>query len=83
MSGWPRHPAAYAPTAAEVLTPAPVPKPVIAMGVEERRLMGVIVADPDADGPRLAFADWVEARDAEWAGLIRGQIGLPRHAGES
>ena len=34
-----RHPAAYAPTAAEVLTPGPVPKPTVPMGVEERRLM--------------------------------------------
>lgn len=73
-----RHPAAYAPTAAEVLTPGPVPPPVIAMGAEERRLMDAILADPDMDEPRLRFADWVEATDPERAVFIRSQLGSPR-----
>ncbi len=78
-----RHPAAYAPTAAEVLTPPPVPLPTIAMGADERRLMDAIIADPDADEPRLRFAEWVERTDAKRARFIRGQLlGLPRGADE-
>ena len=74
-----RHPAAYAPTAAEVLAPPPVPLPTIAMGADERRLMDAIIADPDADEPRLKYADWVEASDPERARFIREQLaGLPR-----
>jgi uncharacterized protein (TIGR02996 family) len=77
-----RHPAAYAPTAAEVLTPGPVPPPVVPMGAEERRLMDAIIADPDADEPRLRFADWVEATDPQRAAFIRGQIELPLSVSE-
>lgn len=78
-----RHPAAYAPTAAEVLTPDPVPLPTVPMGSEERRLMDAILTDPQSDEPRLRFADWVEARDPERAAFIRGQInGSPRGGDE-
>lgn len=72
-----RHPAAYAPTAAEVLTPGPVPPPTVPMGVEERRLMDAILADPDADEPRWKFAEWVEASDPERAAFIRQQLSHP------
>lgn len=78
-----RHPAAYAPTAAEVLAPPPVPLPTIAMGPDERRLMDAIIADPDADEPRLRYADWVEASDPERAKFIREQLaGSTRGADE-
>jgi uncharacterized protein (TIGR02996 family) len=78
-----RHPAAYAPTAAEVLTPGPVPPPTVAMCTQEQVLMDAILADPDADEPRLKYADWVEATDPDRGAFIRGQVvGLPRHAGE-
>ncbi len=82
-----RHPSAYAPTAAEVLTPDPVPPPTVPMSADERRLMDAILADPDADEPRLRYADWVEATDPARARLIRHQLvnpdreggGEPRH----
>lgn len=72
-----RHPAAYAPTAAEVLTPGPVPLPAVAMSADERKLMDAIIADPDADEPRLKYAEWVEASDPERAAFIREQISHP------
>ncbi len=76
-----RHPAAYAPTAAEVLTPGPVPPPTVAMSADERRLMDAIIADPAADRPRLRYADWVERTDPERAAFVRDQIaGSPRVA---
>ncbi len=78
-----RHPAAYAPTADEVLAPPPVPLPTIPMGADERRLMDAIIADPDADEPRLRYADWVEASNPVRAGFIRHQLaGSPRGADE-
>jgi uncharacterized protein (TIGR02996 family) len=73
------HPVAYAPTAAEVLTPDLVPPPVVVMAPDERRLMDAILSAPDADEPRLRFADWVGASDPERAAFIRAQINaLPR-----
>jgi uncharacterized protein (TIGR02996 family) len=78
-----RHPAAYAPTADEVLAPPPVPPPTIPMSATERALMDAIIADPDADEPRLRYADWVEASDPERARFIRSQLaGSPRGADE-
>ncbi|MEO2091433.1 MAG: TIGR02996 domain-containing protein [Gemmataceae bacterium] len=74
-----RHPSAYAPTAAEVLTPDRVPPLVVSMSADERRLMDAILADPDADAPRLRYANWVEAMDPERAAFIRGQVtGFPQ-----
>lgn len=77
-----RHPAAYAPTAAEVLTPPPVPLPAVPMGQAERALMAEVIADPDADGPRLQYAEWVEPTDPDRAAFIREQLANPdSHAG--
>lgn len=76
-----RHPSAYAPTATEVLAPAPVPPPAVRMSVDERRLMDAIIADPDADAPRLRYADWAEATDPERAVFIRNAV-LRRDQGE-
>jgi uncharacterized protein (TIGR02996 family) len=77
-----RHPAAYAPTAAEVLAPGPVPLPTVPMGAVERALMDTIIGDPDADEPRLRFADWVERGDPDRAAFIREQISHPLSASE-
>ena len=76
-----RHPSAYAPTAAEVLTPDPVPPPAVPMSANERRLMDAILADPDADEPRLRYADWLAATDPERAKLIREQLADPERPG--
>ena len=65
-----RHPSAYAPTAAEVLTP---PVAGIALPQAEPHLRAVL-DDPDADGPRLAYAEWVEAADPARAEFIRRQL---------
>lgn len=72
-----RHPSAYAPTANEVLMPEPIPRPTIRMTADERRLMDAILDNPDADEPRLQFAEWVEARDPERAVFIRHQLVNP------
>jgi uncharacterized protein (TIGR02996 family) len=47
------------------------------MDADERLLMDAILADPDADEPRLRFAEWVEACDPERASFIRHQLANP------
>lgn len=69
-----RHPSAYAPTAEEVLHPPPVPLPTVPMLDEERRLINDVLANPDADEPRLRFAEWVEQSDPARAQFIRSQL---------
>jgi uncharacterized protein (TIGR02996 family) len=52
-------PSYRAPNAADVLDPArarPPEPPRVSEG--ERRLLDAVLADPDADAPRLAYADW-------------------------
>jgi uncharacterized protein (TIGR02996 family) len=71
-----RNPSYRAPNAADVLDPAraqpPDPPPV---SDAERRLLDAVLADPDADAPRLAYADWAERQgDVARANLIREQI---------
>ena len=45
------------------------------MSLGRREFLDAIRADPDADAPRLIYADWLEENgDAERAGLIRFQI---------
>jgi uncharacterized protein (TIGR02996 family) len=71
-----RNPSYRAPNAADVLDPSrakpPEPPP---MSETERRLLDVILADPDADAPRLAYADWAEKQgERDRARLIRQQI---------
>ena len=65
-----RHPSSYAPTAAEVLTP---PLALPACSVPHPHLRAVL-DDPDADGPRLAFADWIGAADPARAEFVRAQL---------
>lgn len=43
-------------------------------------LLAAVVADPDADAPRLAYADAVEAADPARAEFIRAQVALARSA---
>jgi uncharacterized protein (TIGR02996 family) len=38
------------------------------------RLLAAVLADPDADGPRLALAGWLEGRDPARAEFIRLQV---------
>lgn len=78
LSRMARHPAAYAPTAAEVLTSGPVPPPMIVMDEVERLLITDIVTNPDSDVRRLRYAGWVKGTDPERSAFIRGQItGFP------
>lgn len=65
-----RHPSSYAPTAAEVLTPLFVGPPRSVPGQHLR----AVLDDPDADAPRLAFAEWVDAVDPARAAFIRAQL---------
>jgi uncharacterized protein (TIGR02996 family) len=71
-----RAPSYRAPSAADVLDPAratpPDPPP---MSEAERRLLDAVLADPDADAPRLAYADWAEKQgDTARADGIRQQL---------
>ena len=65
-----RHPSSYAPTAAEVLTPRLEVPP---RAVPHPHLQAVL-DDPDADGPRRAFAGWIGAADPARADFIRAQL---------
>ena len=65
-----RHPSAYAPTAAEVLTPPPS----IDLRSDPAPHLRAVLDDPDADAPRLAFADSIAAADPARAGFIRAQL---------
>jgi uncharacterized protein (TIGR02996 family) len=46
-------------------------------------LLAAIVARPDDDAPRLAFADWVDEQPdpgaGDWAAVIRAQVEAARH----
>ena len=45
-------------------------------------LLAAVLADPDADLPRLVYADWLEERgEAERAEFIRVQVELARDRG--
>lgn len=65
-----RHPSSYAPTAAEVLTPE------IAVPARSTPdpLLRAVLDDPDADAPRLAFAEGIGAADPARAEFIRAQL---------
>jgi uncharacterized protein (TIGR02996 family) len=64
--------------------PAPRPgdtPPMPALTDDERALLRAVIADPDADLPRLVYADFLDDRcgpgDAERANLIRYQMAHP------
>src|SRR5262249_45696762 len=64
----------------QVAAPARAPAPpVVASGKDGRALAAAIVAEPDDDLPRLAYADWCEEDgDPEYAEFIRAQCALAR-----
>ena len=62
-----RHPSAYAPTAAEVLNPA-TPPPIAR---DSHPLLQAVLAHPDDDAPRLAYAEWIDACDPARGEFIR------------
>ena len=65
-----RHPSAYAPTASEVLNPAPPPP----IEFDSHPLLKAVLAHPDDDAPRLAYAEWIAAADPARAEFIRLQL---------
>lgn len=65
-----RNPSAYAPTAAEVLTP-PVRLPAPFTPLPQLR---AVLDRPDDDAPRRAYADAIEGTDPARAELIRRQL---------
>ncbi len=69
-------PSYRAPRAADLHDPNTFRPPVLPqLSENERRLLDAILADPDADAPRLAYADWAERQgDHARARLIREQI---------
>lgn len=69
------NPSHQCPPPGEVLGPAtftaPEPPPVSA---QERALLDAVLADPDADAPRLRYADWCDEREDPRGQFIRAQI---------
>ena len=65
-----RHPSAYAPTAADVLNPAPPPP----IARDSHPLLQAVLAHLDDDAPRLAYAQWIDAADSARAEFIRLQL---------
>lgn len=62
-----RSPSYRAPNAADVLDPSQVQRPEVpCLSETERRLLDAVLADPDADGPRRAYADWAAKQGAAW-----------------
>ena len=65
-----RHPSAYAPTAAEVLTPPSPP----AIAPDANPLLRAVLDHPDDDAPRLAYAEWAGTTDPARGEFIRLQL---------
>ncbi|OWK36426.1 TIGR02996 domain-containing protein [Fimbriiglobus ruber] len=73
-------PSRFAPHPRELLDPAPFVAPGPQdMPSDERLLLDAVLADPDADGPRLAYADWCDRRGDCRGAFIRGQIAQHHH----
>ena len=72
-----RNPSYRAPGAADVHDPAAARPPELPrMSANERRLLDAVVADPNADEPRLAYAAWADIQgDHARAVMIREQVG--------
>jgi uncharacterized protein (TIGR02996 family) len=76
------YPSYRAPHPAELLDPDPFTPPgPPPMSPEERALLDSVLADPDADGPRLRYADWCDRQRDERGEFIRLQIERTRQAG--
>src|SRR5947209_7167525 len=59
----------------DVLCPPPFDPPgPPPLSADERALLDAVIADPDADGPRLRYADWCDRQGAPRGAFIRGQV---------
>jgi uncharacterized protein (TIGR02996 family) len=73
-----RNPASYGPSAKDLLNPPPFTPPTVPMTLQQRLRMDAILRDPDADEPRLKYADWEEEyADPVRAKFIRMQVANP------
>jgi uncharacterized protein (TIGR02996 family) len=71
------NPSYRAPHPSELLSPDPfVPPGPPPMTPHERDLLDAVLADPDADEPRLRYAEWYDRLDDERGEFIRLQIAL-------
>jgi uncharacterized protein (TIGR02996 family) len=69
------NPSHLAPYPAELLHPGPFTPPgPPTLSLEERALLDAVLADPDADTPRLRYADWCDQRNDPRGAFIRTQI---------
>jgi uncharacterized protein (TIGR02996 family) len=69
------NPSYRAPHPSELLDPDPFTPPgPPPMSAEERALLDAVLADPDADAPRLRYADWCDRQGDERGEFIRLQI---------
>lgn len=70
-----RNPSYRAAHPAELLTPDPFTPPgPPPMSAAARDLLDAVLADPDADAPRLRFADWCDRQGDPRGEFIRAQI---------
>lgn len=69
------NPSHLAPYPAELLHPGPFTPPgPPALSSEERALLDAVLADPDADEPRLRYADWCDQHNDPRGAFIRVQL---------
>jgi uncharacterized protein (TIGR02996 family) len=69
------NPSYRAPHPSELLDPDPfVPPGPPPMTPHERELLDAVLADPDADEPRLRYAEWYDRQKDERGEFIRSQI---------
>ncbi len=69
------NPSYRAPHPSELLDPDPFTPPgPPPMSAEERALLDAVLADPDADEPRLRYADWCDRQGDPRGEFIRAQI---------
>src|SRR5688572_19598770 len=77
------NPSYRAPHPSELLDPDPFTPPgPPPMTAAERELLDAVLADQDADEPRLRYADWCDAQGDERGEFIRAQIDPTRRAGD-
>lgn len=73
-----RGPSHRAPHPAELLNPEPFTPPTgPRMSAEERQLLDAVLAEPDADGPRLRYAEWCDRQGDPRGAFIREQLRTP------
>ena len=70
-----RNPSYRCPHPRDVLEPEPFTPPgPPPMSAEERALLDAVLADPDADGPRLRYAEWCDRHGDPRGEFIRLQV---------